>query len=83
MSAPLASADAAIWDAWAQLITWTPEQRRANMPELLNAIRRLETRLLVLRQKVAHEISCSFEHVAPSRAGVVPDEGEAMQQAAE
>jgi hypothetical protein len=74
--APLADIDAAVTRAWAEMRAWTPEQRRANLPALLNAIRLLETRLMVLRQNVMRDIAGSFELVAPSRAGVVPSEDE-------
>ena len=73
---PLADIDAAVSRVWAEMGAWTPEQRRANLPALLNAIGRLETRLMVLRQGFQREISGSFELVAPSRAGVVPSEDE-------
>lgn len=61
---------------WAEMGAWTPEQRRANLPPLLNAIRRLETRLMVLRMSVTREIAGVYELVKPARVGVVPDEDE-------
>lgn len=61
---------------WAEMGSWTPEQRRANLPPLLNAIRRVEMRLMVLRQGVTREIAGVYDLVKPSRVGVVPDEDE-------
>lgn len=66
----------AIDDAWAKMGKWTPGQRRENLPELLNAIRRQETRLMVLRMRVTREIAGVYELVKPARVGVVSDEDE-------
>jgi pyridoxine 5'-phosphate synthase PdxJ len=61
---------------WSAMRVWTPEQRRANLPALLNAIRRLEMRLMVLRMSVTREIASVYELIKPSRVGVMPDEDE-------
>lgn len=66
--------DAAVSIIWAEMTGWTPEQRRASSPALLNDIGRLEMRLMVMRRRVTQDIAGSFELVAPARAGVVPDE---------
>lgn len=68
--------DASVSAIWVKMAAWTPEQRREDLPELLNAIGRIETRLMVLRQAVKKEIACWHDLVKPSRAGVVPDEDE-------
>jgi hypothetical protein len=65
--------DASVSAIWVKMAAWSPEQRRENLPDLLNAIRRLETRLMVLRQGVARDISGAFELVKPRSAGIVPD----------
>lgn len=68
--------DASVSIIWAEMTGWTPEQRRARSPELLNEIGRLEMRLMVMRQRVTQDIAGSFELVAPARVGVVSDEDE-------
>jgi hypothetical protein len=67
---------AAMSDIWVEMETWTPEQRRTHLPTLVSPIRLLETRLMVLRQRVMREIAGSYDLVKPSRAGVVPDESD-------
>ena len=66
--------DASVSAIWIKMAAWTPERRRENLPEILNAVRRLEMRLMVLRQGVTREIAGAFELVKPTRVGVVPDE---------
>jgi hypothetical protein len=68
--------DAAVDRSWTEMASWMPDQRRENLPMLLNAIGRLETRLMVLRQGVKREIAVWNDLVKPSRVGVVPDEDE-------
>lgn len=63
-------------DIWIKIAEWTPDERRANLPPLLNAIGRLETRLMVLRLGVRREIAVWNDLVKPARVGVVPDEDE-------
>ena len=52
--------DASVSAIWIKMAAWTPEQSRANLPELLNATRRMETRLMVLRQGIARVIAETF-----------------------
>jgi hypothetical protein len=70
--------DAAVSALWIDTAmgAWTPETRRRRLPELLNAVRRAEMRLMVLRLSVTREIADVYELVKPARVGVVPDEDE-------